>query len=802
MDREWLKTGKIETAKDLLEQFDEDVVSFADYKAKKNGEKVDDGLTHVHINSVIITGCEGPNDDNRFPFGKEISLEEAQALINKEDYICYINDNCDKCYFQPKFTVNGEEKAVSDYLKYSSELRVDLHDGAKYGYEQISIIEHLKSILEHSGGLENVEIDNKEIPYDKAALEKEYGTREETLKKYVDSHKIELPKGRGCADKTIEQIAVGDIFYDSDYSDYSRSYYYDFYRVTKKTSKSIWLEPLKRQRVEEPVIKDDRKDYQGYQYPSDEVDAERKERGFHFIDFSKPFRLTTKYDNKVKAEQGAGHYKNTVYPWSGTALAEEFKMEKSIYSKLNEELSQFLEEDTEAPKASNAIAKKLEEPTVVTRCNNCMTYLDPDVKACPKCKTDAYLMDLSDEDLKHQGIDKNSIKIEESADKTEELKKIFADAFKDGKMNCFETAKGIVYVEPQGEQLVYGGMTNAGIIPEYKFDYDFDQSFDWNLQGHIEQIMEEEGYPIDEAVEKYLSYKDGSDGGDEAIYLFEGDKLLNWKKVDLDCPTDEFIIEEAKKYFDIPDKIEVKRPLEINLKEEKLFKPELTPLPKKDAKFNIGDKVTVKGEKGEIIKVKPMKMSDTCVYDIKLENGKIIDRYEEEINESLNEAKEYPKMLSELIKKCWYGNGKFARYGKWSIGLGGYDHGYEVYYDGDTVVQIKPDNEVYFGRDERTVKEICGYDYQQILKAIQEVEPNAFIPEDEYKLIIEYDEEYFNDLWNVIEKYIEDDKVANTESGNGYYYVYSNDEDFLYDISAEIKENDTENRFNTRIIEV
>ena len=88
--------------------------------------------------------------------------------------------------------------------------------------------------------------------------------------------------------------------------------------------------------------------------------------------------------------------------------------------------------------------------------------------------------------------------------KAEELKKIFDDAFRGGKMNCFETAGGVVYFEPQGEKLVFGGATNAGIIPQYEFEYDFDHSFDWNLQGMIEQIMEEEGYPMDESKKRPL----------------------------------------------------------------------------------------------------------------------------------------------------------------------------------------------------------------------------------------------------------------------------------------------------------
>ena len=51
---------------------------------------------------------------------------------------------------------------------------------------------------------------------------------------------------------------------------------------------------------------------------------------------------------------------------------------------------------------------------VVTRCNNCMTYYPEDIDICKKCGTDAFLMDMTEDDLKEQKIDKTSIKIEES----------------------------------------------------------------------------------------------------------------------------------------------------------------------------------------------------------------------------------------------------------------------------------------------------------------------------------------------------------------------------------------------------
>lgn len=954
----------------------EDVVSMADFKAKKGGEDE----TLVHINSVIITGCEGLNNDDRFPFGQEISLEEAQTLINKEDYKKYIQGmGCDKCFFQPKFTVNGEEKSISDYLKYSSELRVDLHDGAKYGYEQISIIDNLKAVLEHSG-LKNVIIDNKEIPYDKAALEKEFGTKEEAMQKYVDSHKVEIPQGKGCADKTIEEIAVGDIFHDSDYSDYSRNYYYDFYRVVKKTSKSVWFEPLKRQRVEEPVIKDGRIDYQGYQYPSDEVDADKQGKGYHLMDFSKPFRLTTKYDNKVKAEQGAGRYKVTLYPWSGTALAEEFKMGKSIYAKLNEEVSKYLNEDT-------------------TISGKCLVYVDGsdgsderislydgeklvDWKAVDlDCPTDEFIREEAKKyfDIPNDIEVKRPLEVKESLSENNKQIREFEKEFKDltevdgvylfTDNNNYDGPYMEFCIADDG---VYDELTDSGFknllnsldTDTYKIKNDKyeisainDDGFGINLSvlpnkenmpssdevkkdlkelaKKIKDLMksdkiekmdeslneEKEKLDIRELIEGYnfiiiktrvpeieVLEKSGMDEFDIGDYeghvgepcfvlydnmknevraIFLGETLTPQISIDIaenldtiindsiwEDVVDNFIPKEDRaEIHDFPKLFEYLKSHDTDVSEwettvvemlatgnEDLFK-EITDMKEEDFKETFGIRESFKENKEDIlkkiadeVKAKIEKIyaddkdlleyfhvetgvkkghyddgSDMYFIEVRTELDynellllsekldEIVQKYDKYayfdmegggiitavidndlINESLNEAETYPKMLTTLVKKCWYGNGRFARNGKWSIGLGGYDHGYEVYFDGDVICQIKPDNEVYFGRSEDAIKEICGYGFEQILKAIQEVEPDTFIKEDEYKLIIEFEEEYLDEIFNITnELNIDVDEAYNT-----YYGIYSNDEDKLDEIASKIKEADKNGHFNIRVIEV
>lgn len=53
-----------------------------------------------------------------------------------------------------------------------------------------------------------------------------------------------------------------------------------------------------------------------------------------------------------------------------------------------------------------------------------------------------------------------------------------------------------VYFEyqPDTNKLVAGGATNIGIVPDYEQEYDFDYSFDQNLQGFYETIQEQIGY--------------------------------------------------------------------------------------------------------------------------------------------------------------------------------------------------------------------------------------------------------------------------------------------------------------------
>lgn len=539
--------------KDLLEQFailEGDVVSFADFKAKKDGEEIKeepktDGKKHVEIVEVTFKWKEGDQKSNDIlEIGKTYPYEEAQKRVYELDYYTWnsastmLYGGCDKSDYTAKILVDGQEDTYEGHMEFGQ------------GYTNPETLS-FKYNMQYFLGDEYI-VDSPDIPYDMEEFKKKYGTREENVKKYIEDNKPELPVSTDYSAKSIDEVAIGDIFFNSEYSDYSRKTYYDFFRVVKRSKSSVWVEKLKVKKIKELVYDGKYLDDQYYEVPSDETAEEQK---MLHADLTKPFRLSLGYDNRLQCSQGSGHYKEILYAWKGKAMKESFE-QKSIYAKLNEDLKPYLHEfynvegldSIDMTIVSLGMEDGIEtlELDGVQFCRAEDEELSNAIDICieeefmPEWKeqgivsynVDSVLFDKEDGNgVAYVGLFRGD-DLDESADKAEELKKIFEDAFKGGKMNCFETAKGVVYVEPQGEQLVYGGMTNGGIIPEYKFDYDFNHSFDWNLQGHIEQIMEEEGYPIDESLNEDISSLDD-------IVFLEEDPLYDGECYPKKLPNDE-----------------------------------------------------------------------------------------------------------------------------------------------------------------------------------------------------------------------------------------------------------------------
>lgn len=81
-------------------------------------------------------------------------------------------------------------------------------------------------------------------------------------------------------------------------------------------------------------------------------------------------------------------------------------------------------------------------------------------------------------------------------------------------------------------------------------------------------------------------------------------------------------------------------------------------------------------------------------------------------------------VLPKLLDKVWYdydeeNAGKYAQIGSWEIGLGGYDTGYEVSYNGTPIFSITEDNELKpYMSDDRLQKDF-GFSYSDVEKALK-----------------------------------------------------------------------------------
>lgn len=310
---------------ELTKILEGDVVSFADYASKKQEPKQEEpqevsksGNPIVHIDSVIIKWAEGPQDDNRFPFGKELSYEEAQAMIFEQDYAFQVKPDSlgyDKVGVTVNYTIDGE--------KQSQDGRVDLGDG-KYGIEAIDM----------RTWFDDCEVSNKPVEYKLEEYKKKYGTREENIDKFLAENPVELPapKTDYSAKKDPVEVAVGDIFYDSEYSNYREGNIYSFFRVVRRTKASVWLEKLGQDVTSVPAKKEANDgrvilDTDHYIMPNDKVNNDK----VYGLDLDKPFKLQLDWNKLVCAKQKD----NWLRLWNGKALKES---KESGYSLLNNAL--------------------------------------------------------------------------------------------------------------------------------------------------------------------------------------------------------------------------------------------------------------------------------------------------------------------------------------------------------------------------------------------------------------------------------------------------------------------------------
>ena len=235
--------------------------------------------------------------------------------------------------------------------------------------------------------------------------------------------------------------------------------------------------------------------------------------------------------------------------------------------------------------------------------------------------------ELKKADKKAKDIIDNEIELKESINKLEEtLKKATDREINEGMWASpftMENAKQVA--ELLSKPITYEELNSE----EGKQKY-------WNIIGDDEfwDNVADEAFDIPEADARYLIVKFLED-------WIEGKENFN---PDAYSQKAEDIIKKAIFMFN-----GITEDMGKSIKEDRLFKKQLTPLPSKDAKLNKGDKVTIDGQNGEIIEVKPMKMSDTCTYKIKLDNGKVIWRYEEEIINEEVKTSSLQKTISRAL---------------------------------------------------------------------------------------------------------------------------------------------------------
>jgi len=276
-------------------------------------EADESSVAKVKINSVIFNGKEGRQDDKNWVEGKEYSFEEFQKLVYEYDYAFWNQADrggYDKLWYIANITLdyNGNKEDTT------YEGRLDLGDG-KYGTQHVSVIYQIKNGIAYDLGIDEgqVKVLNKDVPYDSEAYASKYGNFEDNLDKFIADKSAQIKTPKYSKDKDNmkpEDVEVGDFFIDSDTG--------RFYRVTRRTKASVWVEKVKSKTVSTPYKNRGELDYQTNAYPTDEVDTDTS--GYNRIDTNKPLRLND-YGSYVLASQGR-HYLSF---WGGKELSESFK---------------------------------------------------------------------------------------------------------------------------------------------------------------------------------------------------------------------------------------------------------------------------------------------------------------------------------------------------------------------------------------------------------------------------------------------------------------------------------------------
>lgn len=304
-------------------------------------ENIFDGMTEatITIDKVILANREGSDDDRKMlKCGQELSYEEAQDLLFAADYEFNARPDSlgyDKVNVEVFFHIDGAEDK-----KDTARLRIDIGDG-KFGADALDILAFVKKIIEEHCPNLKLSISNQPVAYNKEAYEAKYGTKAEHVKKFLAEHPLVLPTDIDYNRKTPEEIAIGDIYVDSEHSDYTGKNYYAFYKVVKRTKAQVTLKPIGANIIKGyQADKNDNVEEVCYYVPNEAKEPATRNFG---MNFDKPFRIKQGYSGGIMLVQGSGYDSVYVRPWSGKALQESLETPKSELSSLAESLNNVLE---------------------------------------------------------------------------------------------------------------------------------------------------------------------------------------------------------------------------------------------------------------------------------------------------------------------------------------------------------------------------------------------------------------------------------------------------------------------------
>lgn len=150
-------------------------------------------------------------------------------------------------------------------------------------------------------------------------------------------------------------------------------------------------------------------------------------------------------------------------------------------------------------------------------------------------------------------------------------------------------------------------------------------------------------------------------------------------------------------------------------------------------------------------------------------------------------------VLPKLLDKVWYDYdeedaGRYAQIGSWEIGLGGYDTGYEVSYNGTPIFSITEDNELKPFMSDDMLQEEFGFSYNDVEKTLKKHRDLKNI-----KMVNASKKHYFY-IKEDFPAFDGDTRVAVIEEDeNGEYFdwnyfdTYEEAEEFLKEMNKKVK---------------